>query len=632
MDRSEGPRSARYRRRLYRGYLWIALVPFSFFVVLGAAAIFLTQSIVIKELSSLKERNLRQVAENIELWFGEADSIALGLSTDPEFSRGAEYLLKTGIPSHTDLKLSKSLQSVLASAVNSRLYLHSITVITDSSSGLIITSMEGLAHLADYPDAEWLDGTKDHMGEITPWYLVRDFHPLPNFPLSIPILSFYRNMLGTGSLERKGVLAVNVDLRKLDALLEKSAEAAGGRFMLVDKASGKIVAGLRPDEDEASMAALLPPSEAAAPTAENTATPVTAVAAAAFTPLKLVGGRYFATSRESERFPFAYYLLSPAEEFRRIPRRVMLIGGALASLALAVGIALALALARRNFRLLDGILDIVEAAGQGKPLPPFRESRNEALDYVSLAVLKTFVEHDYYKIRLSERELRQRTLELTALQAQMNPHFLFNTLTTIAFKAMQLTGGKNDLSDMVKQLSDMLAYSLADAKVPATLGAEFAHARRYAELQRRRFGDRFSCECVEDPELSAVPCIKLILQPLVENAFEHGFSDKERGGAIRVGASRDQGSGRLRLVVEDDGIGMAEERLEELRALIAAGAESAEHVGLVNTARRLSLAYGAKASCVVESWPGRGTKITLLFPDAIPAAFYPGSSEAESFD
>ncbi len=632
MDRSEGPRSARYRRRLYRGYLWIALVPFSFFVVLGAAAIFLTQSIVIKELSSLKERNLRQVAENIELWFGEADSIALGLSTDPEFSRGAEYLLKTGIPSHTDLKLSKSLQSVLASAVNSRLYLHSITVITDSSSGLIITSMEGLAHLADYPDAAWLDGTKDHMGEITPWTQVRDFHPLPNFPLSIPILSFYRNMLGTGSLERKGVLAVNVDLRKLDALLEKSAEAAGGRFMLVDKASGKIVAGLRPGEDEASMAAFLPPSEAAVPATENASTPAPASAAAAFTPLTLVGGRYFATSRQSERFPFAYYLLSPAEEFRRIPRRVMLIGGALASLALAVGIALALALARRNFRLLDGILDIVEAAGQGKPLPPFRESRNEALDYVSLAVLKTFVEHDYYKIRLSERELRQRTLELTALQAQMNPHFLFNTLTTIAFKAMQLTGGKNDLSDMVKQLSDMLAYSLADAKVPATLGAEFAHARRYAELQRRRFGDRFSCRCAEDPELSAIPCIKLILQPLVENAFEHGFSDKERGGAITVSASRDQDSGRVRIVVEDDGVGMTEERLEELLALIAAGAESAEHVGLVNTARRLSLAYGAKASCAVESWPGRGTKITLLFPDAIPAAVCPCSPEAGSFD
>jgi two-component system sensor histidine kinase YesM len=600
MDRSEGPRSARYRRRLYRGYLWIALIPFSFFVVLGGAAIFLSQNIVIRELSSLKERNLRQVAENIELWFSEADSIALGLSTDPELSRGAEYLLKTGIPSHSDLKLSRTLQSLLASAVNARLYLHSITVTTDSSAGYMITSTEGLIRLDDYSDSEWLRGTEDHMDEITPWTVARDFTPLPNFPLRIPILSFYRNMLGTGSLERKGVLSVNVDVRKLEALLEKSAEAAGGRFILVDRSNGKPLAGMKLGMGEESLETFLSGAG---------------------------GDDYFVASLDSERFPFTYYLLSPAEEFRRIPRRITLIGGALATLALAVGIALALALARRNFRLLDGILDIVEAAGQGKPLPPFHESRNEALDYVSLAVLKTFVEHDYYKIRLSERELRQRTLELTALQAQMNPHFLFNTLTTIAFKAMQLTGGKNDLSDMVKQLSDMLAYSLADARVPATLGAEFAHARRYAELQKRRFGARFDCEWSEDPGLSGLPCIKLIVQPLVENAFEHGFSGKERGGVIRVGASRDQGLGRVRLVVEDDGTGMAKERLEEVRALIAAGAESAEHVGLVNTARRLTLAYGAEANCAVESWPGRGTRITLLFPDTIPAAACPVSPE-----
>jgi two-component system sensor histidine kinase YesM len=619
MDRSEGPRSARYRRRLYRGYLWIALIPFSFFVVLGAAAIFLTQNIVIGELSSLKERNLRQVADNIELWFGEADSIALGLSTDPELSRGAEYLLKTGIPSHADLKLSRSLQSLLASAVNSRLYLHSITVATSSSSGLIITSTEGLIKLKDYADSEWLDGTEAHVDQITPWTVVRAFRPLPNFPLRIPILSFYRNILGTGSLERKGVLAVNVDLRKLDALLEKSAAAAGGRFILVDKVGGTIVAGMKPGEDEAGILAALFPNWAR----EATSSPATAPA---LRPLKLGNRDYIVASLGSERFPFVYFLLSPAEEFRRIPRQVTLIGGALAFLALAVGIALALALARRNFRLLDCILDIVEAAGQGKPLPPFHESRNEALDYVTLAVLKTFVEHDYYKIRLSERELRQRTLELTALQAQMNPHFLFNTLTTIAFKAMQLTGGKNDVSDMVKQLSDMLAYSLADARVPATIGAEFAQAKRYADLQNRRFGARFHCEWSEDAVLATLPCIKLILQPLVENAFEHGFAGDKRSGIVGIRVSRDPDSGRVRLEVEDNGTGMAPERLADVRALIAAGAESAGHIGLVNTARRLSLAYGEAADCSVDSVPGRGTRICLLFPDSLPETPPPISS------
>lgn len=616
MDRTEGLRSARYRRRLYRGYLWIALIPFSFFVVLGAVAIFLSQNIVIGELASLKERNLRQVADNLELWFSEADSIALGLSTDPELSRGVEYLLKTGIPAHADLKLSKSLQSLLASAVNSRLYLHSITVATDSPLGLILTSTEGLVKQVDYADSDWLKGVGAHVDEITPWTVVRAYRPLRNFSLQVPILAFYRNILGTGSLERKGVLAVNVDIKKLDALLEKAAEAADGRYILVDRSSRKAVAGLKlGDAESAAVTVLLNglSEQKGAVGSGSRDNPATSLH-----PFRLGGNDYLVTSLASERFPFAYFLLSPAGDFWRIPRRVTGISGAFALLALAVGIALALALARRNFKLLDGILDIVEAAGEGRPLPAFHESRNEALDYVVLAVLKTFVEHDYYKIRLSERELRQRTLELTALQAQMNPHFLFNTLTTIAFKTMQLTGGRNDVSDMVKQLSEMLAYGITDPNAPATLGAEFAHARCYAGLQHRRFGERFRCEWSEDSVLADLPCIKLILQPLVENAFEHGFGSGKKRGLVRIGSRRDEVPGFVRIEVEDDGAGMSADRLAKIRAMIEAGEESSKHIGLVNTARRLVLAYGTQAACMVESLEGAGTKVTLRFPDHLP--------------
>jgi two-component system sensor histidine kinase YesM len=621
MDRTEELRSARYRRRLYRGYLWIALLPFSFFVVLGSVAILLSQSIVIKELSSLKERDLQQVADSLELWFREADSIALGLSTDPELSRGAEYLLKTGIPSHSDLILSKSLQSLVASAVNSRLYLHSITIATDSSPNRILTSTDGLIDRNEYADAEWLDGVEAHKEQITPWTVVRAYHPLRGFPLQIPILSFYRNILGTGTLERKGVLAVNIDIRKLDSLLSRAAENSGGRYLLVDRQNGMVIAGMKLGENgNKTVASLLKgldklPGQIAQGAGSNSV--------AKLQPLRLGKGDYLVASLASNRFPFAYFLLSPAGDFWRIPRRVAGIGGAFALLALIVGVALAITLVRRNFRLLDGILDIIEAAGQGRTLPAFHQSRNEALDYVTLAVLKTFVEHDYYKIRLSERELRQRALELTALQAQMNPHFLFNTLTTIAFKAMQLSGGRNDVSDMVKQLSDMLAYSLTDANSPTTIGAEFAHAKRYADIQRRRFGKRFRAEWLEDSDLAGLVCIKLILQPLVENAFEHGFGGEKRQGLVKITCTRDLEAGFLKIEVADNGMGMTEERLEQVRAQIASGCESVEHVGLVNTARRLTLAYGNSASCTVESKLEGGTKVILRFPDRLPDTMMP---------
>ena len=582
MDRSEGPRSARYRRRLYRGYLWIALIPFSFFVVLGGAAIFLSQNIVIRELSSLKERNLRQVAENIELWFSEADSIALGLSTDPELSRGAEYLLKTGIPSHSDLKLSRTLQSLLASAVNARLYLHSITVTTDSSAGYMITSTEGLIRLDDYSDSEWLRGTEDHMDEITPWTVARDFTPLPNFPLRIPILSFYRNMLGTGSLERKGVLSVNVDVRKLEALLEKSAEAAGGRFILVDRSNGKPLAGMKLGMGEESLETFLSGAG---------------------------GDDYFVASLDSERFPFTYYLLSPAEEFRRIPRRITLIGGALATLALAVGIALALALARRNFRLLDGILDIVEAAGQGKPLPPFRESRNEALDYVSLAVLKTFVEHDYYKIRLSERELRQRTLELTALQAQMNPHFLLNTLNTGI--QLAIVEGAERTGEYMEHLSKLFRHNMREKNVVVPLRHEVEGLESFFYILRVRFPKNLDL-VLDFPAdiLDAYTVPASILQPLVENCIVHAFKGKDERNSIIV---RIYLEGRhLFLSVSDNGAGMGEERIRTLLQPVSVDESGSKVMGLENVIQRLYFFFPDDGEVVkIRSVEGEGTEVLI---------------------
>jgi two-component system sensor histidine kinase YesM len=602
------PRNTRYRRRLYRGYLWIAILPFSFFVLLGAAAILLSQNIVIRELSSLKEKNLQQVANNLELWFSEADSIALSLATDAELSRGAEYLLKTGIPSYADLKLYKSLQSLIASAVNSRQYLHSIAVATRGPSPLMLTSTSGLVPSESYEDASWLTGTETHADEMTPWTVVREYRPLNNLPLTVPILSFYRNILGTGTLERKGVLVVNIDIRKLNAVLAKAAESAGGRYLLVDRRSTKVIAGMElGDLDENVVKNLLVGTATPHPTYTTSQTN-------SLRPLKVGNTDYLVASLASERFPFAYFLLSPREEFMRIPNRITGIGGLLALLAFVVGVAFAMALARRNFKLLDGILDIVDAARQAKPLPPFHTSKNEAQDYVVLSVLKTFVEHDYYKVQLSERELRQRTLELTALQAQMNPHFLFNTLTTIAFKAMQLTGGRNVVSEMVEQLSALLAYGLTDAKAQATLGAEFAHARHYVELQQRRFGSRFHFEWSEDPALSDTPCVKLMLQPLIENALEHGFSQGKHHGLIRIRSRRDQSPCFVRVDVEDDGAGMTAEQLSRIKALIVAEEENFQHVGLVNTVRRLLLAYGDGASYRIESEPGKGTKISLRFP------------------
>jgi two-component system sensor histidine kinase YesM len=199
-----------------------------------------------------------------------------------------------------------------------------------------------------------------------------------------------------------------------------------------------------------------------------------------------------------------------------------------------------------------------------------------------------------------------------ALQSQTNPHFLFNALTTIAFKTIQYTGGPNDATRMIDHLSRILEYSLTDPEREATLADEFAHARNYVAIQEFRYRDLFRVEWELDPEASTCGAIKMLVQPLIENAIYHGLQGSDRRGTIAARCRLDGST--VSLTIADDGRGMSDERIEELRAMIEADHVGGGTIGLVNTCRRLKLRYGAAGSYLIESEPGNGTRIMLRFP------------------
>jgi two-component system sensor histidine kinase YesM len=424
---------------------------------------------------------------------------------------------------------------------------------------------------------------------------------LPSIEYSIPVVSVYRNLIASGDLTRRGLLAVNVDLRYIDAMIEDGMPAAvagtsGGGFLLIHRDSALPLAGRKTSAEEAARILQL----------------IAEGGAGMDKPLALGSSRYFVSATVSQRFPFAYVLLTPEAVFYRIPFRIAATAIVFAVLALALGGALILASTRRNFALLDGIIAIVDAAGKGRELPAFQKSKNEDLDFVSLSILRTFVEHDYYKVRLSEQELRRRTLELLALQAQMSPHFLFNTLTSISFKAMALTGKPNDLTKMVEHLSRILGYALKDPRKTVSLREEVEYAADYLEIQRLRFGDRVTCEWRIAQETLDAACPRLLLQPLLENAAEHGR--KRSGESVHITITSSLEAGRLRLSVEDDGEGMSAERLAEILAEAEDEKFSVEHIGLINTLKRLRLSFGEECSYAVRSVPGGGTVVELGCP------------------
>ncbi|WP_339307152.1 sensor histidine kinase [Paenibacillus sp. FSL R5-0519] len=227
----------------------------------------------------------------------------------------------------------------------------------------------------------------------------------------------------------------------------------------------------------------------------------------------------------------------------------------------------------------------------------------------------------FRRVRAEQEQKAQA--ELRVLQAQIKPHFLFNTLESI--NGLALRGEGRKVSEMVTRLGNMLRISIQDQEeIP--LGEEIRHLQSYLEIQQYRFSDLFTYEIDIPSHLYSSILLKLTLQPLVENSIQHGFEGITYPGVLRISAyaKRDH----LVLSVEDNGIGIPQEmlaRFEYMAAdppedMLAKGAESLSSIterrglGLRSVADRIRIQYGAGYGIFICSAPGYGTVIRCIIP------------------
>lgn len=209
-----------------------------------------------------------------------------------------------------------------------------------------------------------------------------------------------------------------------------------------------------------------------------------------------------------------------------------------------------------------------------------------------------------------QKNLLQAQTEMQLLRSQINPHFVYNTLETI--RAAALTQGNGELADMAALLGKTLRYGVSMQSEPVTVEQELSNLRDYIALQQMHFHGRLTVLVNVEPELYACFIIKLLLQPLVENAIYHGMSMTEGEGRIRVlGYAED---GDIVFTVADDGIGIAPEELSLLSDYVEGKNDAFTSIGLRNTNRRIRLYYGSRYGLSIRSILGEGTVITVRVP------------------
>ena len=217
-------------------------------------------------------------------------------------------------------------------------------------------------------------------------------------------------------------------------------------------------------------------------------------------------------------------------------------------------------------------------------------------------------------------EIYTKQIELAALQSQINPHFLYNTLDSIRGQA--LIDGNKEVAMMIKTLSSFFRYCISRKSDVVTLRDELDNIKNYMEIQRYRFGDRFSLDIdVDDPEAYDYYIPRLIFQPIVENSIVHGLESRLEGGVITIDV---ENADDLIIMISDNGKGLTLEELDRLNDMIHASVndkspdknENRSHIGIAlpNINNRIKLLYGDPYGIRVYSSIGYGTDVEIMLP------------------
>ncbi len=205
---------------------------------------------------------------------------------------------------------------------------------------------------------------------------------------------------------------------------------------------------------------------------------------------------------------------------------------------------------------------------------------------------------------------KQHSAEITALEAQINPHFLYNTLDTINW--MAIDRDDYEISNAITALASILRYGISDSNGIVTVREEVNWLKQYIFLQQTRLKNSFDCRMDIDLAVMDVPIHKLLLQPFVENAILHGFEGVNRAHILEVSIGRE--SDFLQVAIRDNGRGIRDDYVNAMNQGIFQQAGDKHHIGMENAVTRIRMYYGGSAGFELSSKLGEGTLVRLCIP------------------
>ncbi|MDG5788491.1 sensor histidine kinase [Evansella sp. AB-P1] len=265
---------------------------------------------------------------------------------------------------------------------------------------------------------------------------------------------------------------------------------------------------------------------------------------------------------------------------------------------------------------LEKMMKKMKRVEQGKLRERMDLTGNEEIDVLNRVYNNMLDSINRLIKEVYEAKLTEKDAKIIALQSQINPHFLYNTLNTM--KSISRVKGVEEVAEISEALSDLFKYSMKHLREPVNLYSELEHVQNYMKIQNYRFGDRFKLISNINEELYTASLPKLTLQPIIENAVNHGLKDVKKGGLIEL--TGEKHGDILHLIIKDNGKGIEEDKLAVLKQKLLSSSFQEKYgddqagIGLINIQERIQLLYGKTFGLKIDSNPESGTTITLEIP------------------
>ena len=576
-----------FMKRFQRYFILMMLPTLLIFII----SLFVSNRQINKDLTYQANTTLSTVNMNLDFIISNSFYQNDILTSNTGMLLALKRLLARDPIEYGDAIYLRNMQAMLRTITDSYDFIDSVYLYLDGYD-TVFTSADGVVRIDVLPDVEWRN-IYESMPINSETYVTRRQSNRSKYVDGKEFLTFYQRMLLLD-----GVIVMNIDSEKYKQTMK---DIFPNRFetLLLFNEEGEILVTWNEQTKKYWKAAKLPQNSL-------------------ITKLKEKNGKWCDIDQKKylvhvDQDPkYGIYIVSMVSSLAKLNqfRSVASIFVIIFITNILLIAYLSYVITERNFRQIRYMIHVFDDAEKGIYPREMRTSMKDEYDVIMNNIIYIFLNTVQLNTDLQDKKYAAIRYEMAALQMQINPHFLHNTLQSIEFEVQKLEGARGEAARALQNLSNILKYSLEDSMSFVPLKEEIIYLKQYVEIQEFRFGDKFIVYYEIDENVLNTKVFRLLLQPLVENSILHGMRRVEQKVYIKVRAFlRNQ---RIHLQVIDSGCGMNKDEVNYLHNRIQEKKEN--HIGIANVNSRLVLRYGEESSLKIWSKKELGTAIMFQIP------------------